>query len=61
MQTFDDLLTPKEVCAWLGLSMEWLYSQRRKSAVDPIPCVVIGNRLRFSRAAVTAWLQKRAA
>jgi predicted DNA-binding transcriptional regulator AlpA len=61
MQNLDDLITPRELCKWLGFSLAWLYAQRRKGNPNPIPCITIGNRLRFSRAAVTAWLQKRAA
>lgn len=59
---FDsDLLTPAEVCKWLGFSKWWLYKMRRAGVRNPIPCVPVGRSLRYSKAQVTAWLQARQA
>jgi predicted DNA-binding transcriptional regulator AlpA len=58
---FDDLLTPEQVCNWLGFSLSWLYSQRRSNTHNPIPCIIVGRSLRYSRGEVEEWLQRRRA
>ena len=53
------LLGPKEVCKVLGVSMSVLYGRLRKEPAFPQP-VYIGDRPKWSVAALEEWVSKRA-
>jgi excisionase family DNA binding protein len=57
MTTLDPLLTPRELAALLRVSegtvRTWAYRRR-------IPSQKVGDRLRFSAAAVRRWLEEQA-
>jgi excisionase family DNA binding protein len=48
-----DLLTPAQLCEWLGVSMKTVYgwTSRRE-----IPFIKLGRLLRFDREVIEAWL-----
>jgi excisionase family DNA binding protein len=50
----DDLLTLDEVAAFLKLPKSWIYERTRRKL---IPHVKLGKYLRFSRAALSKWVQ----
>lgn len=50
-----DILTPKEVAAWLKVSTAWLYDHTTRSQ-PIIPHVRMGGHVRFIRGAVQRWL-----
>lgn len=58
------LMTPEELAEWLHVPLSWVREQTRARArvrdADPLPCVRLGKYVRFSRADVEAWLQRRA-
>jgi predicted DNA-binding transcriptional regulator AlpA len=55
----DDLLTTKELAAWLGTSEQWL-EIGRIAGYGP-PFVKISSRMvRYKRGAVRRWLKQRA-
>ncbi|MBM3995696.1 MAG: helix-turn-helix domain-containing protein [Planctomycetes bacterium] len=47
------LLTPKEAAAALGISPRLLWS---KTKIGEIPCIQIGKAVRYSPAALQAWI-----
>lgn len=53
----QEILTPKEVAALLRMPESWVYDKTRKRQRNPLPCFRPGKYLRFSRAAVLAWLE----
>jgi excisionase family DNA binding protein len=54
-----EILTPKEVAAMLRVAPSWIYAKSRRRQRNPLPVFRIGRYLRFSRAAVLAWLEKQ--
>jgi predicted DNA-binding transcriptional regulator AlpA len=59
------LLTPAELAARLAVGESWVREKTRERARlrdrDPLPCVRLGKYVRFSWAAVEAWLQRQGA
>jgi len=59
------LLTPAELAARLAVGESWVREKTRERArlrdEDPLPCVRLGKYVRFSWAAVEAWLQRQGA
>jgi excisionase family DNA binding protein len=55
----QDILTPEEVAALLRVPQSWIYAKSRRRQRNPLPTYRIGRYLRFSRAAVLAWLEKQ--
>ena len=59
------LLTPAELAARLAVGESWAREKIREDARvrdrDPLPCVRLGKYVRFSWAAVEAWLQRQGA
>lgn len=53
-----DLITPQELCSRLKVHSTWAYEQMRMRPrkKNPIPVIKMGRLLRFSWAAVSAWL-----
>lgn len=51
----DDLLTPKEAAKLLKLSLSWLAKARKRG--DGPPYIKIGRPIRYSKAALLAWLR----
>ena len=49
------LLVPKEAAAALGISPRLLWS---KTKIGEIPCMRIGKAVRYSPAALQAWIDK---
>lgn len=58
---FEPLLRKEDVKAWLALDDdEQLYELVRVRQPDPLPAIRgVGKELKFSRAAVVAWLERR--
>jgi excisionase family DNA binding protein len=54
-----EILTPEEVAAMLRVAPSWIYAKSRRRQRNPLPVFRIGRYLRFSRAAVLAWLEKQ--
>lgn len=54
--TVEKLLTTKEVAEWLRVSLTTLHKWRKEQAGPP--AVQLGNRLRYRRAEVEAWLDE---
>jgi excisionase family DNA binding protein len=61
----DALLTPEELAARLAVPPSWIREKTRDRARqrdhDPLPVVRLGKYVRFSWAAVEAWLQRQGA
>lgn len=52
----ENLLSPADVAAYLGLSVQTIYN--RHSQGGPLPtCFKVGNRLRFKQADVLDWVE----
>jgi len=51
----EPLLTPEQLAATLGLSVQTLYNRRARGESLP-PCVKLGRRLRFVQEDVRSWL-----
>jgi excisionase family DNA binding protein len=62
-ETSLDLLTPAELAARLRVNESWIREKTRERArvrdADPLPVVRLGKYVRFSWAAVEAWLARR--
>ena len=43
----EELLTPKELAAKLKVHACWVYERTKKEAKNPLPCIRVGNLLRF--------------
>jgi excisionase family DNA binding protein len=54
-----EILTPQEVASMLRVAPSWIYAKSRRRQRNPLPVFRIGRYLRFSRAAVLAWLEKQ--
>jgi predicted DNA-binding transcriptional regulator AlpA len=54
----DDLLTVREVAAWLGMSEQWLALGRRKG-YGPVFIRLSPQDIRYRRSAVLQWLRER--
>lgn len=52
-----DILTPTELADRLKVKVGWVYEQMRPCRKNPLPVLHAGRLLRFSWAAVCAWLQ----
>jgi hypothetical protein len=56
----SDLLTPEELAARLKVKTSWVFEQTRRRAKirnkNPLPVIPLGKYVRFSWAAVSAWL-----
>jgi hypothetical protein len=56
----DDLLTPEQLAERLQVPKSWVFEQTRERAKvrnkHPLPCIRLGKYLRFSWAAVCAWM-----
>jgi predicted DNA-binding transcriptional regulator AlpA len=57
--TDSDILTPEGVMVWLGVSRDWIAEKRRPRGMHPLPAL-INRPLRFSKKAITAWLEDEA-
>jgi predicted DNA-binding transcriptional regulator AlpA len=55
----DDLLTTREVAVWFGVSTQWLDIGRIRNYGPPF-VMLSPHAVRYRRAEVTAWLNKRA-
>lgn len=53
----EPLLTPREVAPLLGVSLSWLYRATQKGE---LPVLRVGSLLRFRRADVFHYLERRA-
>ena len=57
-----DLLTPEELAARLKVPKSWVFEQTRDRAKirnkNPLPCIRLGEYLRFSWLAVCAWMSE---
>jgi predicted DNA-binding transcriptional regulator AlpA len=51
----DDLLKPKDAAAFLKLSLSWLAKARMSG--DGPPYIKFGKSIRYSKAALLAWLR----
>jgi predicted DNA-binding transcriptional regulator AlpA len=51
----EKLLTPAQLAAVLGLSLQTLYNRRTRGESLP-PCVKVGRLLRYEQTEVRAWL-----
>ncbi|QKQ51378.1 helix-turn-helix transcriptional regulator [Achromobacter denitrificans] len=51
----EKLLTPAQLAAVLGLSVQTLYNRRTRGEPLP-PCVKVGRLLRYEQTEVHAWL-----
>ncbi len=51
----EPLLTPEQLAATLGLSVQTLYNRRARGESLP-PCIKLGGRLRYLEADVRVWL-----
>ncbi|WP_418629280.1 helix-turn-helix transcriptional regulator [Achromobacter dolens] len=52
----EPLLTPEQLAAALGLSVQTLYNRRARGESLP-PCIKLGRQLRFFQADVQNWLE----
>lgn len=52
----DGLLDVEGAAAVLGMSVSWVYHQ---SAKRRLPLVKLGNRVRFRRSELLAWLERQ--
>ncbi|MGA8429488.1 MAG: helix-turn-helix domain-containing protein [Candidatus Sulfotelmatobacter sp.] len=52
-----DILLPEECAALLRVDLSWIYEKSRKRQHNPLPTYRIGRYLRFSKAAILAWLE----
>jgi len=57
--TDSDILIPEGLMAWLGVTRGWIAEKRRPRCAHPLPALFT-RPLRFSRKAVTAWLEQEA-
>jgi excisionase family DNA binding protein len=51
-----EIMTPTECAELLRVPLSWIYAKCRQRQRNPLPTYRIGRYLRFSRAAVLAWL-----
>jgi excisionase family DNA binding protein len=58
VDTADAILTPEEVATMLKVPERWCYerTRARRGAGPAMPFFRVGRYIRFSRAAVLAWL-----
>ncbi len=54
----DELLSTAELARWLGVTSQWAELGRSKGYGPPF-CRIGPKRIRYSRAAVLAWLETR--
>ncbi len=54
--SFDRLITVKELMRLLGVSRSWVYEAAARGI---IPSIRVGSMLRFDRHAIRAWLSER--
>lgn len=54
----DDLMTPEQVASALLLSLRTLAAWR-SSGRNPLPYLKVGGRIRYRRADLLAWLERR--
>jgi predicted DNA-binding transcriptional regulator AlpA len=58
----NELLTPKELAAYLKMSVRQIYNMTMKPTraqqKDPLPMMKVNGNLRFSKNAVDAWLSR---
>ncbi len=55
----NDIITPEELCKRLKVGRTWPYEKLRSKKGAPLPHFRMGRYLRFSWAAVSAWLQSQ--
>lgn len=58
-EVVDSLLTPQDVAAKLKISLHTLASWRRQTNRYDLPWIEVGGSIRYRRADVEAWLDKR--
>lgn len=56
----QEILTPTEAAELLRVPLSWIYEKSRRRQRNPLPVFRIGRYIRFSRAAVLAWLETQA-
>ena len=54
----DELISTKELCAWLGVSVQWAEIARGKGTGPPF-CRISPTRIRYRVGCVRAWLRSR--
>lgn len=59
----DELVSIKTLSSILECSpktvRDWMYKDRRAAAADPLPYYRLGGLVRFRRAEVSAWINRR--
>ena len=55
----ESLLKPKDVADLLNISLHTLASWRRQTNPHDLPWIEVGGSVRYRRADVLAWLDKR--
>jgi excisionase family DNA binding protein len=52
----EALIGISELAAWTGLPLSWLYAQ---TAAGTIPCLKLGQYVRFRRSEIAVWLESK--
>lgn len=52
----DELLTVREVAAFLKVPASWIYERTRRRGLEKLPHLKLGKYLRFSKSEVVNWL-----
>ncbi len=55
----DDLLTVEQLCQKFQVTPPWVYKRSMEAAVDPLPVVRLGRKLRFPLLGVKAYIAAR--
>jgi len=59
MPEVQEILTPEEVAILLRVQPTWVYEKTRSRSRDPLPVHRIGKYLRFHRAEVLEWFDRK--
>lgn len=54
-----ELMTPPEVAAWLGVTVEALYKMVERAEIPATATARIGRRLRFDAVQLRTWFAER--
>lgn len=52
----DEILDVRGLAAYLKVSEDWIYDQRRQYG---IPFIMVGGKLRFRKAEIDRWIEKQ--
>jgi predicted DNA-binding transcriptional regulator AlpA len=55
----SELLTVKELAAYLKVPISWVYSRSRETGPNAMPRRKIGKYLRWEKKAVLEWLERK--